>query len=245
MPKRRSLDFSRQDCYCVDFKIVKMQDDTCFCVPRHGQHRIAAQHIQNRRLYEPDTHKLVSKLMPILGGSMIHAGTFFGDMLPTFSCATPGLLYAFEPVLENYVLAKLCVEMNELMNVVLLNAALGQKTGATYIDTGDIELPHMGGASYVSEKGQATALLAIDDLNLRDISLIQLDVEGFELNVLRGAARTLEQYSPVVMIEDNSDSCTPFLQSFDYRHVLDIPGLAVWARSDQEETLKTLGRIAP
>lgn len=118
MPKRTALDFSDGDRYSVGFRVVSMDDGTRFCVPLHGQHRFAAQHILNRQFYEPDTHRLVSALMPALGGNMIHAGTFFGDMLPTFSHATPGTLFAFEPVLENYVMAKLCVEMNALENVV-------------------------------------------------------------------------------------------------------------------------------
>lgn len=213
-------------------------------MPLHGQHRIAAQNILDRQLYEPDTHRLVSALMPALGGSMIHAGTFFGDMLPTFSRSTPGLLYAFEPVLENYVMAKLCVETNALGNVVLLNAALGQKTGVAFIDTGDINAPHSGGASSVSEKGQTTALLAIDALDLHDITLIQLDVEGFELSALRGAARTLKRDAPIVMIEDNLRSCAPFLQSLDYRHVRSIPGQSIWCRSNHEAVLRELGFAA-
>lgn len=244
MTKRTASDFKDNERYSVGFRGVDMEDGTRFYVPLHGQHRIAAQHIINHQLYEPDTHRLVSALMPALGGNMIHAGTFFGDMLPSFSRATPGLVYAFEPVLENYVMAKLCVEMNALDNVVLLNAALGQKTGVTFIDTGDSDAPHNGGASSVSERGQTTSLLAIDALDLHDVTLIQLDVEGFELSALRGGARTLERDAPVVMIEDNLKSCAPFLQSLDYRHIGDIPGLSVWCRSNHETVLRKLGFAA-
>lgn len=241
MADRTALDYLIGEHYGIDCKIIDMNDGTLFCVPQHGQHRIAAQHIMNRQYYEPKTHTFVRALMSDLGGNMVHAGAFFGDMIPTFSRATEGVVYAFEPVLENYIAAKLCVEMNTLGNVVLLNAALGQRTGVTYINTGETERAHSGGASSVSEKGQATSLLAIDALDLHDVRLIQLDVEGFELKALRGAARTLERDAPIVMIEDNLKNCTPFLQSLDYYHAFDIPGLAVWGRRDHEEILRKLG----
>jgi hypothetical protein len=77
------------------------------------------------RLYEPRTDKLVSRFLECRGGDLIHAGTFFGDMLPTFSRSCPGTVYAFEPVLENFILAKLCVDTNKLENVFLINAGLG------------------------------------------------------------------------------------------------------------------------
>lgn len=54
-------------------------------------------------------------------GSVFHAGTFFGDMLHTYS-RSARTVYAFEPVLENYVLAKQNAERLGLRNAVLINA---------------------------------------------------------------------------------------------------------------------------
>ena len=64
---------------------------------------------------------------------MVHAGTFFGDMLPSLSAKCPATVFAFEPVLENYVLAKLTVSENNLGNVLLLNSALGSSYGISSI----------------------------------------------------------------------------------------------------------------
>lgn len=43
--------------------------------------------------------------------------------------------------------------------------------------------------------------IAIDDLNISDADLIIVDVEGAELDVLRGATQTIERCKPDVMIE--------------------------------------------
>lgn len=45
----------------------------------------------------------------------------------------------------------------------------------------------------------------LDTFNLQNVDLIKLDVEGHELAVLRGAEATLEQWKPVVMIEEKHD----------------------------------------
>jgi hypothetical protein len=53
--------------------------------------------------------------------------------------------------------------------------------------------------------------------------LIQIDVEAAEMNVLRGAKRTLEAFRPTLLIEihgwegvDSSEVCR-FLSAFGYR----------------------------
>lgn len=45
-------------------------------------------------------------------------------------------------------------------------------------------------------------MMPIDDLGLLACDAIWLDVEGYELPALKGAAKTIEKWSPVVCIED-------------------------------------------
>ena len=211
----------------VPFQRVNQSTGTFF-VPDYAAHRPAAKAILNGRLYEPATHALVAAILQARPGNMIHAGAFFGDMLPSFSRACTGTVYAFEPVLENYLLAKLCIEANGLDNVMLLNAGLGPGSGTARIDTGGKGGPHLGGASTISEQGQVTALLAADDVAKGEISVLQLDVEGYEREALQGATRILREHHPIVMIEDETGRGAQFLQQVGYRLAGQIPGLSIW-----------------
>lgn len=217
--------------FSVEFERVEFESGEIFFVPKYASNRPASKRVLNKTFYEPETHKLIPKLLAERPGDMVHAGTFFGDMLPTFSRASEHTIYAFEPVLENYLLAKLCVEANDIENVFLLNAALGASIGIAKMDTGGASEVHRGGASQVGDIGQCTAMLTIDNFGLSNTSIIQLDVEGFELNALRGAAQTIERNSPVIMIEDNSNNCGEYLKHLDYESCGQIPGLRVWARA--------------
>ena len=103
-------------------------------LPRYALHRDAVRAFLSGQLYEPHTHRLVTAFLRQHGGSMLHAGSFFGDMLPAFSRACEGMLHAFEPVLESYVLARTCVELNRLDNVLLFHAALAHQQHLGFVE---------------------------------------------------------------------------------------------------------------
>lgn len=225
--------------YSIAFHQTTLSTGDYF-VPKYAEHRPASTAILSGDLYEPETHTVIAKILAERGGDLIHAGTFFGDMLPTFSRACSGIVYAFEPVLENYILAKLCLEANNLENVLLLNAALGSEISVAKIDTGSANETHRGGSSTISSEGQLTGQITIDCLGLANVTVIELDVEGHELYALQGARETIERSAPVILIEDNNGECDGFLGSLGYKQVKQIPGLSIWTRSDDIATLKKL-----
>ena len=238
-PKRSAADIVSGEQFTVPF-IRVTQDRGTYFVPKYAEHRPASRAVLAGDVYEPATHEIVNKIMQRKGGSMIHAGTFFGDMLPTFARSCPAKVYAFEPVLENYVLAKLCVETNKLGNVFLQNAGLSESTSIAHIDTGNEGEQHLGGSSHLSDNGQLVGLVTIDSLGLDDVVIIQLDVEGHELPALKGARATIERNAPIIMIEDNARTCNVFLEEMGYSHTRTIPGLFVWARPAERALVEDL-----
>jgi FkbM family methyltransferase len=218
--------------YTVSY-VEKEVDGAKYYLPTYASHRPAVRAVETGQMYEPETHFLIRKIQTKKPGNMIHAGTFYGDMLPSFSRSCPRTVFAFEPVLENYVLAKLCVENNGLENVLLFNSALGQKVGMARINTGIGESQHRGGASMISTKGQLTPVVTIDGLSVDDLSIIQLDVEGYELEALLGAVVSIRKYRPIIMVEDNNGNCANFLNLFGYELSRTIPGLMVWTHESQ------------
>ncbi|MEM6411835.1 MAG: FkbM family methyltransferase [Pseudomonadota bacterium] len=228
---QHDIEFMQDEKFGVEFTHLTLDGNQYF-VPKYALHRPAVKNLLNGSLYEPDTHNFVREFCKSFNGSMVHAGTFFGDMIPSFSKSASGNVYAFEPVFENYILAKLCVDSNNLANVILMNSALSDGLDNLYINTSQGDGRHAGGGSTISDKGTICVAINIDRLNIEDLVLIQLDVEGHELIVLTGAQETIQKSRPVIAIEDNNDDCTGFLCNIKYENVGHIPGLTIWAPSE-------------
>ena len=227
--------------YQIEFTRVDIGGAAYF-VPAYGRDRPAARSILRGDFYEPLTHALVGLLLAARPGDMVHAGTFFGDMLPSFSRKCPGAVYAFEPVLESYVLAKQSVEQNRLTNVVLFNAALGSTLSVAHVNTTRQDGSHRGGASHVADAGQPTATLPIDALGLRNLAVLQLDVEGHEIEALEGARNTIESARPFILVEDNARQCAEYLSNLGYRSGGAVPGLSLWAADEHLEQARSIHR---
>jgi hypothetical protein len=56
------------------------------------------------------------------------------------------------------------------------------------------------GAMQIEEAQEGIPMVTIDSLGV-DCDLIQLDVEGFEENALKGAYQTIQRCKPVIIIE--------------------------------------------
>lgn len=101
----------------------------------------------------------------------------------------------FEPDPDNYRALLMNVAGT---SVECLHGALSDRVGHCALRQGE---PHNVGTWY-TEPGDEIATYTIDSLQLDRVALICLDVEGAELAALQGAAYTLKQYKPVVMIEE-------------------------------------------
>lgn len=200
----------------IEAKRVRLGGARYF-VPGYAVHRPVAQSILRGELAEPAMHKLVRRVFADRQGSMIHAGTFFGDMLPSFAATCPGTLHAFEPVIENYLLARRTVLANRLPNVRLVHAALSDTIGTAEVETWQNGQHRGGGSKIVAdpsrppERRQMVPTVTIDSLGLSDLTLLQLDVEGHEFPALVGAAETIRRCRPILVLEDNRNNCRTFL----------------------------------
>lgn len=215
--------------HIVHYRVQKL-GQVNFYVPELASHRPASTKIIQGELYEPLTHDLFEAIFRNNPGSAVHAGAFFGDMLPHLSEVVSGTVWAFEPVIENYLLAQLCCEANALSNVLLYRAALHDRFENLSMLTEGPDGLHRGGSSQVSKNGnQTVAGVTLDSMPLESVLLIHLDIEGHELSALDGARETLALQKPVVAIEDNPRKCASLLRDCGYELVGDIPGVSVWA----------------
>ena len=229
------------------FKIISFPiklDEKIYFVPQYSLDRPAAQAILQGSLYEPETHKFVRFVFDHHCGSMIHAGAFFGDMLPSFSSYVQKKLYAFEPVLENYILSSLCVRENQLENVLLFNCCLGGKSGTLRINSRTKEGLHAGGLSHVAPNGDLCTSISLDDMNFESLILIQLDLEGYELSALEGGIQTINFHRPIIAIEDNSNNCSLLLKDLDYIEIFHLPDLKVWCPNENSKFKENLSKFS-
>ncbi len=115
-----------------------------------------------------------------------------------------GRVIAVEPNSENCRLILAALAGNKCTNVELLPLALDAKRGWAYFVT---HLGSNGGListdsrEYVEGVGTVVPTETLDDVVHDRVDLIKIDVEGAEGRVLRGAMRTLERWSPIVISE--------------------------------------------
>lgn len=214
-----------------------------YCVPWSSRHRPAAERVLAQDVYEPDTIQFMCAHCG--SGDVVHAGTFFGDFLPALSKAVaPGArILAFEPNVENYRCARITLEINACTNVTLSHAALGAEAGQLHLRTADADGVSLGGASHIVANGareasaQPVRVVRLDDAVgiARPVSLIQLDVEGYEQEALSGALDIIRKWRPLLILEvwahsplPDSDWFRDNILSLGYRRTRKLHGNAVF-----------------
>lgn len=134
-------------------------------------------------------------------------------------------VYTFEPdALNFYCLSRNCLKDN----VYKFQAALGNHNA-----TVDLERRIMGNTGQHTVRENIPGhipILKLDDLNVRDVDMIWLDVEGYEYKVLLGAVRTIQQFKPLIMAErGGSTDIKNLLTPYGYKEVRRSVSDTVWA----------------
>lgn len=119
--------------------------------------------------------------------------------------AKKGTVYAFEA--QRMMSYALCgsAALNDLENLTIYNEALGSTTGTLNGGALDYSKPQDFGlfslVDQSTEKAQTIPLTTIDTLALPRLDFLKIDVEGMEIEVLKGARQSLEQFLPWCWIE--------------------------------------------
>lgn len=138
------------------------------------------------------------------GSTVLDIGANFGAHTFHFSNVA-GKVIAFEPQLELYRMLNGSLALQHRSNVFAMNVAVGE-TGGT---GGTINCPSMnfmlpnnfGGVSLLEEWSGRVSLMAIDSIGLDSCDFIKIDVEGMELQVLKGAESTIMRNRPIISVE--------------------------------------------
>ena len=187
-----------------------------YCVPSSSSHRPAARKILSGLVYEPETIEYI--LANCKEGDIVQAGAYFGDFLPALSksCGENAKIWSFEPSSENYRCARITLELNGIENVELHNIGLGSEESKGDLRIRDGDGSASGGGSRIMDSSSSEGsfekvrIRPIDEVigNKREVSIIQLDVEGYEINALSGGMKTILRCKPILIIEANPGSET-------------------------------------
>lgn len=211
--------------------IIAKNEWGTYCVPRSSAHRPASKAILAGKVWEKKT--LLFMIKHVQDGDIVHAGAFFGDFLPALSAALQpeARVWAFEPNPENFYSAQRTVELNNLSNVVLKQVGLGNSSTVAKLRVAARDGNALGGASRFvsydepvrSEVLVEVPIMRVDDVvpSLRKVTVLQLDLEGYEFVALKGAVETVRRCRPLLVLEDNLpiSKCLGLAESLDYTNI--------------------------
>ncbi len=120
--------------------------------------------------------------------------------------STNGTVIGFEPDPYNFDRCSANVKMNAINNVTIYPVGLGDKNGQIGLE---VRTAFNRGGNRIAPDGavgvQSVELVRLDDFDpvtkLTKIDLVKIDVEGYELQVLRGGHQVLKRHKPLLFIE--------------------------------------------
>jgi FkbM family methyltransferase len=135
------------------------------------------------------------------GTTVLDIGAHIGTHTIALSHAVgkDGKVYAFEPQKKIYRELVMNMRLNQLDNVQVLRNAVGATSKKVFLGA---PIAQNEGARFVAPTGEEEVeMRTVDSLALVGISFMKIDVENYELEVLKGAVETIQREKPVILIE--------------------------------------------
>lgn len=144
-------------------------------------------------------------------------------------------IHSFEAVTKTRKLLKETVKINNLKNVTMYDFGLGDKDELININ---IDESNLGNSSIIhnfnsmdkndsSNGKELIQIKKLDDLNIKNISFIKIDIQEYEYQFLIGAKNTLINNNVVIIIEiptrnkyeiNIHNKCVELLKSYGYKY---------------------------
>jgi FkbM family methyltransferase len=157
------------------------------------------QIIVSGRVWENQNDNLLKKYVEP-GSTALDIGAHIGThTLRMAQAAGPnGRVYAFEPQKKIYRELYYNLKLNHFFNAIPLRYAVGNSNAI--IEMGAAPEGNEG-ATAIGSGGDKAELRTIDSFGFQGVSLIKIDVEGYEDPVIDGARETILKSHPVMIVE--------------------------------------------
>lgn len=135
-----------------------------------------------------------------INSTVVDIGAHIGTHTLTMSklVGSNGKVIAFEPQIKLYSELIMNMELNQRINVICYRCTVGDSFGLVEMNPPVIDNE---GGTKIGFGGDSAYMITLDSLNLKDVSLVKIDVENAELNVLKGARNTILTNQPVIIVE--------------------------------------------
>lgn len=220
---------------CTEFypNIFKISDDlyaySGYLVPQEICAAEVFWYKHNLHIFTPQT------LSRIKMQNIIDVGASIGDSAIVFErefCDKN--IYSFEPLKARYELMLQTIKLNSSKRIIPINKGLGAESACVAIDS-DI-------ASMVAIKdAQFAEIITLDSFveeNNIKVGFIKVDVEGFEMEFLKGAMKTITSQKPAMLISiyhSGSDyfHIKPFIDSLNLGYTFKIYKGTDWTITEE------------
>lgn len=176
-----------------------------------------AYHLNQARWYEKDMHVFRSLLAP--GQTAIDVGANMGVVTTMLASIVgpAGRVLALEPSPAVFEKLQKTIVANELHQVVPLNIGCGASPSIK-------RLNHVGGSSgnaSIVGHGKSWTEIRVERLDdvveawATPVSLLKIDTEGYEPEVLQGAERLIGEHRPTIYLEMGGDYPASTLRSIE------------------------------
>ena len=182
---------------------------------------------------------LAARLRPGMVFYDLGANTGLFSLLAAKLVGSKGRIFSFEPDAEIAARLRRNVERNGFSNVTVVESGVWSSSGTVNFVPADSSSPDRGTGRFESANdsiGVRTRCVALDDFIVEAPSpdAIKCDVEGGEVEALKGAERLLHSCRPWILCEMHSDAndrasrnflgrCGYRFEAVDDTHVLALP----------------------
>jgi FkbM family methyltransferase len=151
------------------------------------------------------------------------ANAGYYSLLASVLVGPDGQVISFEPLPRNLTLLRRHLDLNGVRNCAVMDVAVSSLDGTAKFDSGPN--PHMGHLAGDSQNALSVRTVALDGLvasgQIRPPNVIKCDIEGGELDALRGAAGILSKYSPTIFLATHGPEvhqrCCALLKDLHYQ----------------------------
>ena len=172
------------------------------------------------------------------GNTIIDIGANIGYTILNFAklVGHEGAIFGFEPDPINFERCNHNIVQNNFTNIHLSKCGLGESMGKFLLHVPSPQ--NRGGNRIINEKTEGETnvieVITLDDFvrqkQINKIDLIKIDVEGYELKILKGGESTLKKFKPTLFIEIDDNNLkqqghsvlliVDFIKSLGYNNIM-------------------------